>query len=74
MADCEKIHEMDPFKYKLKTLKIKKIEKICLKPKPVSVPNKLHGSKGKNKMISYKILIVFHLCYQRTNLTHIINF
>lgn len=52
MADCEKIHEMDPFKYKLKTLKIKKIEKICLKPKPVSVPNKLHGSKGKNKMIS----------------------
>lgn len=26
MADCEKIHEMDPFKYKLKTLKIKIIE------------------------------------------------
>jgi len=32
-----------------------------------SLPDELHGSKGKNRNTSYTILIAYHLCYQRTD-------
>jgi hypothetical protein len=71
IATCEKIHEMHPFKRKLQILKIKIIVRQGENKMPQtytsSLPDELHGSKGKNRNTSYTILIAYHLCYQRTD-------
>lgn len=46
-ATWEKIQERRPYTIKWDTRR----KKICLKPKPISVPDTLHGSQGKNKRL-----------------------
>lgn len=64
---------------KLKILKIKitvrhKEKKICLKLKPISIPDKLHGSQGKNKKVSYVIFMSFICVIEGELLTHTVSF